>query len=365
MPVSTDCLPADRPTPLPTDPKEHLMALFCENVAERGKGVCSESQTTPFQNVRSNVVASMKTIFPNLSASSKESESLVNIVTKTVRKVSSDDETKERHNAVLIICNTLIDLFPRRAMFSLLQRWSRKKKNHFLKDAINVVTVLTCNNGELRIDEFLDNARTWKVSPPSISEIGCRKSFIISYVPTDNHERKYEFLALKLDVSFKLMNSTMAGIQDIIFSRFRRSSVNQHDQFKLGDKIAQTAADDDHQDLDDIDGNDEFVFESSPIQGFHMPTSFRARVWRSVEHIHFGRVLVRILFGGVILKRKMYPGVHNLNEKFLMFLFTMTADCTTRPMYVSALAKLCIYTKDRRYPRKIRVYRQLCGETRR
>ena len=38
----------------------------------------------------------------------------------------------------------------------------------------------------------------------------------------------------------------------------------------------------------------------------------------------------------------MYPGVHNLNEKFLMFLFTMTADCTTRPMYVSALAKLCI-----------------------
>ena len=107
------------------------MAMFCDSVSERRKGVCAESQTTPFQNVRSNVVASMKTIFPNLSNSSKESESLVNIITKTVRKVSSDDATKERHDAVLVICNTLINLFPQRAMFSLLQRWARRKKKPF------------------------------------------------------------------------------------------------------------------------------------------------------------------------------------------------------------------------------------------
>ena len=142
------------------DPKEKILELFCKNFAEQRTGVCINSQSTPYQNVRKNVLASMKTIFPNISESSKECKSLVNIITKTVRKVSTNDETKERHDAVLVICKTLMKLFPQRALFSILQRWSQKPKNHFLMDAINVVTVLASHYGQLRMDQFLDKART-------------------------------------------------------------------------------------------------------------------------------------------------------------------------------------------------------------
>jgi len=184
------------------------------------------------------------------------------------------------------------------------------------------------------------------VSPPSVSKNGRRNTFIISYVPSDNNESLFEHIALKLDVSLKLMNTTVAGMEDVIFSRFRRSSVNQQNQFALGKTTARTddiaAGEENKEDPDDVNDNDDFVLNSSPLQGFHTPASFRARVWRSVEHIDFGRVLVRILFGTVILKRKMYPRVHNIEEKFVMFLIRMTADCTTRPMYVSVIAKLCI-----------------------
>ena len=102
----------------------------------------------------------------------------------------------------------------------------------------------------------------------------------------------------------------------------------------------------DNEEEDDVNENNDFVFDCTPLQGFHMPASFKTRLWRSVEHIDLGRVLVRILFGSEILKRKMFPSTLYVEERFLSFLFQMTADCKTREMYVSILAHLCITITD-------------------
>jgi len=299
----------------------------------------------------------MKTIFPNISESSKECKSLVNIITKTVRKVSTNDETKEQHDAVLVICKTLMKLFPQRALFSILQRWSQKPKNHFLMDAINEVTVLASHYGQLRMDQFLDKARTWQVCPANSSKTG-RKKLLLSYVPANTDQTKYEHIALKVDVSLKLMTTTMKGIEDVIFTRYKRNSVSKPVQFKLRQKttiLAPTRERDvsaaatnkeDNDEEDDLNKNNDFVFDSKPLQGLHMPASFKTRLWRSVEHIDLGRVLVRILFGSEILKRKMFPSTLYVEERFLSFLFQMTADCKTREMYVSILAHLCIAITD-------------------
>ena len=60
-----------------------------------------------------------------------------------------------------------------------------------------------------------------------------------------------------------------------------------------------------------------------------------------------GRAVVRILFGTAILKSKMYSTL-TIDERYLAFLFQMTADCicTKRPMFVTILTHLCIIIEN-------------------
>ena len=325
---------------LQCDPKDNIIAaVFKRKLAEKSA-------------VRKDVMESMKRIFPKLSESSEECQSLVNIVTKA--KVSPDDKSTERHDAVVVICNTLMKLFPTRAMFCLMQCCSRMGGNHFVRDAVNVVIVLTSQFRNMCMTQFLDKARTWEVRPPSRSnQLRRRKYFGVYYVRRNQKEWKYENIALKMDVMMKLMNTTMTGIEDLGFSRFIMNYGSQSDEsnchiHRWGSELIVAPVNTTEKEADNIanavnkaiDNGREL--DESPMKGFHMQSSFRIGLWSLVEHIDFGTVLVGLLFAPVILRKKLYPNLHNVDERYLAFLFQMTADCTTRLMYVTILAHLCI-----------------------
>ena len=110
------------------------------------------------------------------------------------------------------------------------------------------------------------------------------------------------------------------------------------------DPNEECAADGEDIDTTNKNGSSRLVFKCTPLQGFHMPSSFKHRLWMSVEHIHYGTELVKTLFGSTIFKNKLYPDLNNnIEEQFLAFLFQMTADCATRGMYNAVLGRLCIH----------------------
>ena len=81
------------------------------------------------------------------------------------------------------LVRTIIDAYPQKAFFQLLNRWARRKKNDYPKAALNTVLVLNSHFKNLSLVQFLTRCRTLQVSPPSKK----RRNFHLSFTTIKNH----------------------------------------------------------------------------------------------------------------------------------------------------------------------------------
>jgi hypothetical protein len=80
------------------------------------------------------------------------------------------DADNNYKNAVATVCNSNKQIFPQRAMFNLMARWAHKRPQHFQRDAMNVLVVLS-HQMNYTLIKFLYNARTWHFSPPTKKKV--------------------------------------------------------------------------------------------------------------------------------------------------------------------------------------------------
>ena len=92
----------------------------------------------------------VQSMFPvSHSYSLTETDYLDNVTQLVVRFMKKHANLPEQSTSPQLlatkVCKSLHDSFPQRSLFHLLQRWGRKKKYDFTKDALNTIVVLNSN----------------------------------------------------------------------------------------------------------------------------------------------------------------------------------------------------------------------------
>ena len=169
------------------------------------------------QSLRSAAIAAVKKFIPSVEDDPK-SQSLIKNVTRAAARMCPplDDKSNfsDYEDAIGIICKQIQKIFPQRALFNLMSRWARKSKNHFQRDAFNVVRVLS-DQINMSSVQFLDKARTWEYSPPT----KMRKTMMVSYVRLDDDEIEYDSVVGQLHVCCMMMDSSFHGKYLVYFSK--------------------------------------------------------------------------------------------------------------------------------------------------
>ena len=169
------------------------------------------------QSLRSAAIAAVKKFIPSIEDDPK-SQSLIKNVTRAAARMCPplDDKSNfsDYEKAIGIICKQIQKIFPQRALFNLMSRWARKSKNHFQRDAFNVVRVLS-DQINMSSVQFLDKARTWEYSPST----KFRKIMMVSYVRLDDDENTYDSVVGQLHVCCMMMDSSFHGKYLVYFSK--------------------------------------------------------------------------------------------------------------------------------------------------
>ena len=160
-------------------------------------------------SLRSAAIAAVKQFIPSIE-DDPQSQSLIKSVTRAAARMCPPLDDKSNFSdyeaAIGKICQQIKQIFPQRALFNLMSRWARRSKNHFQRDAINVVRVLSDQMGMSSV-QFLDRARTWEHSPPT----NTRKFMMLSYVRLKDNEVEYDSVVGQMHVSCMMMDSSLRG----------------------------------------------------------------------------------------------------------------------------------------------------------
>ena len=282
------------------------------------------------------------------------------------------------------MCCEIVGRLPQRAFFQLLTRWARRRKLDFAKDAINTIVVLNSHFPGQTLANFLLNSRDFKIQPPNGKKQG--SPVRVSFVRTPKHE----CIVDTVDREIQLMYCGIATTHNVFFSQVRMSSVrnektfripntaDSHDQRVPGNDLLRivnhlveqgvndkqelfTSATENTSDLDgdeegenneskdlsddtvldETEDNEALQFTSCPQLGYHMPQSFRNRLWTNIRILRLGFELFRFVFGTQIVEQQLYGELGKFtNDKILQFLFLSTCQQNTRLRYMSVLAEI-------------------------
>ena len=187
-------------------------------------------------------------LFPRLNQSGdqysrREFQSLVKSVvrylkTKAFPKTNSLEPSQETRNATReFIKRILYRNYPNRAFFQLLSRWARKKGTRdFSLDAFNTLVIVASNLENSNLSHLLLNSRDFKIKPKRISR---RRRIHVSYIASEDDRKVHsEKIIDKIDLSIRLMYSSLHSTHDIYFSQIRMNSVKSKRDINIPSAIS-------------------------------------------------------------------------------------------------------------------------------
>ena len=184
----------------------------------------------------------------------------------------------------MFLIRTIVEAYPHKAFFQLLNRWARRKKQDFCKEALNTILAMNAHFPGQTIIQFINESRTFEVRPITKK----RKALYLTYCAqrmsdNKNSAKQYrqfcaEDIALKIDISVRLMYCGLTGTHDMNLSNVRMSSVNKDHKFCIP-----TSASASHNQVDLTSPT--ISFTSPPLLGYHLPYSFKRRIWLNVESL--------------------------------------------------------------------------------
>ena len=130
-------------------------------------------------------------------------------------------DTKDRAR---MICQQIFDHYPERAFFHLLSRWSRRRKFHFINDAVSTLLVLNSHFRCQQLAAFLLRSRDFRILPPSKKRTKLR----VLYVAVGD-----ESIVRKIDREILLTYCSVSTTHNIFLSRVRMDSVRRKQVFSV------------------------------------------------------------------------------------------------------------------------------------
>jgi hypothetical protein len=162
-------------------------------------------------SIRDADVAAVKKCMPSLNEGSPEALKMIRNVTRAAAKMcpplTDASNLSDYEAAVETIFQSLKNILPQRALFNLMSRWARRSKNHFQRDALYVVTVLSHQLGLTCVD-FLDKARTWEYSPILSTR---RQSSSLAYVRKKKNDMRFDNVVNKFHLTCMMLDSSIKG----------------------------------------------------------------------------------------------------------------------------------------------------------
>jgi len=96
----------------------------------------------------------------------------------------------------------------------------------------------------------------------------------------------------------------------------------------------------------DLQSGSSYQLSSTPLVGYHVPRSFKTRLWRDIKTIRLGFELCEVLFRGMLHHSKKHCSqLKNNDQKTSQFLFSTTAQPNTQVRHVNFLGDLCLPIK--------------------
>jgi len=339
------------------DQNDPILLVVNELMKDTHNKQCDDKHDMQSRSIIDLVSAAVSDVFPKVDINNPQCVSLIMAITRTVAKKcpqSVKGLPDDRRDCVTKICKSLMDQFPRRPLFNLMSRWSRKKAYHWQKDAINVIVVMA-NQLQVTPIKFLTTARTWKLLPPNQE----RSKTLVRYVRQDQKNQKQDQIVERLHASLLMLHCDVLGIEDLIMGRIRMAAVDTSTTFEVmeGCTSKSTNVDDNDDELVCDDSNNgvgektrptkpNTHYVGSPLQGFHMFRSFEKRTWLTVEHVHLGLLLTELIFQPSIHQLKLFDYTSCLSHQALAFWYKVSSECSQHNAYVALLAQICILFPD-------------------
>ena len=236
----------------------------------------------------------VNTMFTGVQHSKPECKILNKLVIKFLKKEPIKEDGIRLREKALLICNTILEIYPNRSFYNLISRWSRKKKLDYTKDILNTTFVLLSHFEEETLWSFLENCRTFQLRPKSDK----RKKLSIQFNKLHKKCFLHDDIVDKLDISMQLLYGGLTNIENVCLHRVRMASVSNNQSFDLATSKNDTSS--------------TLRFETKAFAGMHTPNSFKNRVWNNVLSLKLAYLLFGFIFGPTLVQQMMYP---NLKKK--------------------------------------------------
>ena len=286
------------------------------------------------QSIRGNhdkeTIEVLQKLLPQMKNSNSDLNVLSDLVGTFVAQDQLDEDSDKRKEQIKAICEMVMKVYPNKSFYQLITRWSRKKKQDFIKDSVNTVLVLKSHCGDLAFDCFLNQCRDIYIIPPSING---RKYLCITMNTNKNYRPVQNAcnLVTQLDMSMQLMYDGITSINDITLSRIRMDTVSKKQSFTLpGPKDLVC---DEHDDSG-------IQIQTNALTGIHLLSSFRKRIWLYFDTVKLTKMLFDTVLG-LYIKQYMYKKKKK-SKKVMQFFYNCIGGQATRQMYMSVLVDVAL-----------------------
>ena len=104
------------------------------------------------QGIRGNhdkeTIEVLQKLLPQMKNSNSDLNVLSDLVGTFVAQDQLDEDSDKRKEQIKAICEMVMNVYPNKSFYQLIARWSRKKKQDFIKDSVNTVLVLKSHCGD-------------------------------------------------------------------------------------------------------------------------------------------------------------------------------------------------------------------------
>ena len=275
-----------------------------------------------------------------LTNSDSDLSVLTDLVERFVAREQLGDDPVHRAKQLESIYKLVMNVYPKKSFYHLITRWSRKKKQDFIKDSLNTVLVLNSHCGDIEFDRFLDRCREITIIPP----VNNRRKYLCMTMNTNKKYRPVRnasTLVTQLDMTMQLMYKGISSITDITLSGIRMDKVSKKQLFTLPSPtkpVPETDSDDAIGCVKDRDSG--IQIQTNALTGVHLLSSFRKRIWLYFDTVKLTKLLFDFILGKTI-KEKMYLGKKKY-QKVMQFFYNCIGGQATRRMYMSVLVDICL-----------------------
>ena len=222
-----------------------------------------------------------------------------------------DDSSEEQVKLILRkiclkVCRQVQSVFPKRATFQLMCSLAKRKKKHFVNEALRALLVMS-NQVGVPLVEFLRQGRTLAVrshNPRGSARPGSRK-FTFDYLENQVH---FNSFVSRMAASIYLMTDELSSNSEYYFSVSGRSCTHKTKEYNiamancsfsercLGNVTETTSPKSVSFDVEMM------KYQAKPMQGTHLPHTFVHTLWEYFRHLDYGVVLFRTIFKSFLTK---------------------------------------------------------------